>query len=408
MSQIASFGAKATAPGVSVHSGSTLRVPINKPSVKALYIHVPFCAKKCAYCDFLSWPTSASDPCLDSYVEATVRELHALHDRGLLEGCRTAYIGGGTPTLLSGSRLGMLAGCVRGVAPSLTEFTCEANPDSLTDDVLTAMVASGVSRISVGVQSLNDAELMELGRVHTAEQAKERVAAAVSAGLDVSVDLMCAIPRQSDVSWAASLRGVIDLGVCHISVYPLTIEEGTPLYRRFEHDTCEWNDEDVQARRMEMAEQVLTACGFVRYEVASYARSGKRCEHNIAYWTGVPYLGVGKGAASMLGPAEYDLAQQVLEWLPSRRPGASRMRFTAYDGDVEFLTSREAWAEDLMLGMRMTDGIETRLLDGEPSVRAELICRGLVEERGNRLVPTHEGWLLGNELYGALWALAEP
>lgn len=335
-----------------------------------------------------------------------MRELHTLHDLGLLKECRTAYIGGGTPTLLGGEKLGILASCVRSVAPALMEFTCEANPDSLTDDVLTAMISSRVSRISVGVQSLNDVELLELGRIHNAVQAKERVEAAVSAGFDVSVDLMCAIPRQSDASWSASLRGAIDLGVCHISVYPLAIEEGTPLYRRLEHDACEWNDEDVQARRMEIAEQVLTASGFARYEVASYARPGKRCEHNIAYWTGVPYFGVGRGAASMLGPVEYDLTQKAFEWLPPRRPGSARMRFTAYDGDVEFLTSREAWAEDLMLGMRMTDGIETRLLDGEPSVRAELIRRGLVEEQGNRLVPTHDGWLLGNELYGALWALA--
>lgn len=375
-------------------------------SVGALYVHVPFCARKCAYCDFESRATRQDDPRLEAYVGSRVSQIRRAEELGLLDECVTAYVGGGTPTLLGADGLARLCEAVSAACPRLTEFSCEANPDSLTDGVLDAMVASGVSRVSVGVQSLDDDELRELGRLHTADEATRRVGAAVRAGLDVSVDLMCAIPLQTDDSWLRTLDGVLGLGVGHVSVYPLVIEEGTAFARRFSGDSVPWNDEDVQAERMEAAERVLGDAGLVRYEVASYARVGKECAHNVAYWTGVPYLGLGRGAASMLGPSQYEPARRLLPWLPERERGAERMRFSTTDGEVEFLSGREAWAEDLMLGMRLTRGIEARLLDGEPEVRDDLVGRGLVELVGGRLVPTHDGWLLGNELFGALWDLA--
>ena len=375
--------------------------------VGALYVHVPFCARKCAYCDFASEAVPAGDGRMESYLADRLAELELVSALGLLAGCRTAYLGGGTPTFLGAHRLARLVGAIRHACPGLSELSCEANPDSLTDDVLAALVDTGATRLSIGVQSLDDAELLALGRIHSAAQARDRVAVAVDSGLDVSVDLMCAIPHQTDASWLRTLEEALALGVGHVSVYPLSLEEGTPLARRYAREGPAFNGEDVQAGRMERAEQVLTEAGLARYEVASYARLGKQCAHNIAYWTGVPYLGLGPGAASMLGPQEYDLARQLFSWLPSRSGDAARMRFSTLEREVEFLSARQAWAEDLMLGMRLTAGIAADRLDAAPSTRDHLLGCGLIEWAGNRLVPTHDGWLLGNGLYGALWDLAD-
>lgn len=386
--------------------------------VGALYVHVPFCARKCAYCDFASQATRTDDPLLARYVRAVAQQLAEVRALGLLETCETGYVGGGTPTLLGPWGLGSLVGAL----PPLEELTCEANPDSLTDEVLASLKASGVTRISVGVQSLNDRELRELGRLHTAAQAAERVETAVATGLDVSVDLMCALPHQTRSSWEHTLEGVTKRGVGHVSVYPLSIEEGTPMEARYANVSTPWNDEDVQAERMERAERMLAARGYVRYEVASYATAGRECRHNRAYWTGVPYLGLGMEAASMLDRAEYEKLRVPCPQLPAIGSSIERVRLrvtsdaraiacdprlAALHFELEFLDGRQALAEDLMLGMRLTQGVDARLMDPFSSTLEQLLTRGLVRMQGERMVPTHEGWLLGNELYGALWDLAD-
>ena len=198
---------------------------------------------------------------------------------------------------------------------------------------------------------------------------------------------MCAIPCQTKASWEHALAEVVSLGVGHVSVYPLAIEEGTPFFFRYGNEDPSWNSEDVQADCMERAQEMLQAAGLHRYEVASYALPGKECAHNKAYWTGVPYLGLGPGAASMLCLDD-----------------GSRLRFVEPEPEWEFLSRREAWAEDLMLGMRLVEGVEAERVPQE--VVADLVARGLVEEEGGRVRPTHDGWLLGNQLYGALWDLA--
>lgn len=342
---------------------------------------------------------------MDAYVLGRMDELARLSESGLLQNCKTAYVGGGTPTFLGAERLGRLVHAVRDACPRVEELTCEANPDSLTDKTLQSLAGAGATRLSIGVQSLVDGELAALGRIHTAALAQERVRAAVKTGIDVSVDLMCAIPLQTAESWLRTLEGVLQIGVDHVSVYPLAIEQGTPLEAQYRHMSTPWNDEDVQADRMEVAERVLSQSGYERYEVASYALPKKQCRHNMAYWTGVPYLGLGPGAASMLDPAQYDLAHRLLGWPPVEGT-AARIRYSSQDGELELLSRREAWAEDLMLGMRLTNGIEASRLDSVPEARNDLIERGLVALQEGRLVPTHDGWLLGNELFGALWDLA--
>ena len=397
-------------------------------SAGALYLHVPFCVRKCAYCDFASWATARDDSLLAAYESALELQLRAFAAAGLVEGCQTAYVGGGTPTML-GRGLGSLVACVRQAAPKVGEVTCEANPDSLTDQVLDALAAAGATRVSIGVQSMSDAELAQLGRIHTAAQAEQRVRAAVAAGLDVSCDLMCAIPLQTDASWLRSLERVVALGVGHVSVYPLAIEEGTPLAARVGDDEAPRNSGDVQAARMEAAEAELASRGFHRYEVASYARPGKECHHNQAYWTGVPYLGLGTGASGMLTRQGYERLRTVCPQLPAVPAGVARVRLTVTSGraqiardprpealhvDLELMDARQAAAEDLMLGCRLATGVGPDLLayaggimggDLEEAVR-RVVARGLAACQRGRLVPTHQGWLLGNELYGEMWDLS--
>ena len=366
---------------------------------------------------------------MTSYAHALRRQLEELAALGLVEGCETAYLGGGTPSLLGEKDLGSLVAAVRSVAPGTAELTCEANPDSLSDEVLLALRDAGATRVSLGVQSLDDAELRELGRLHNAALACERARAAVASGLDVSVDLMCATPIQSEASWERTLSGAVALGVGHVSVYPLQIEEGTALDARYTDDPCPWNSPDVQAARMTKAQEMLEGYGFGRYEVASYARPGKECRHNKAYWTGVPYLGLGTKASSMLTLKCYLRLSRACPQLPAPPEGAVRARLTIESGaraiaeapcladlsfSLEFLTEPQAVAEDLMLGARLVEGLRPSLVSHARTLFGArfddtvegLLARGLLAERDGRLAPTERGWLLGNELYGALWDLA--
>lgn len=397
--------------------------------VGALYLHVPFCSRKCAYCDFSSWATPVGDPLMTSYVCALEAQIGEVESLGLLGCCETAYVGGGTPTLLGNEGLGSLVSAVRSAAPGIRELTCEANPDSLTDDVLLAVREAGATRLSIGVQSLNDDELVELGRLHSSACARERVNAAVATGLDVSVDLMCATPQQTDESWAITLKGAISLGVGHVSVYPLQIEEGTAFDARYANEPCDWNDEEVQASRMTQAQALLEGFDLRRYEVASYALAGKECRHNIAYWTGVSYIGLGTGASSMLDLKGYLRLRTTCPRLPKPPSNATRVRLTTRTGrqefarsprlsalsfSLEFLSEAQAVAEDLMLGARLVDGLcpklvlRARELFGAQFDHTvdDLLARGLFAEKNDRLAPTERGWLLGNELFGALWDLA--
>jgi oxygen-independent coproporphyrinogen-3 oxidase len=358
-----------------------------------------------------------------------MRQLGELASLGLLQCCSTAYVGGGTPSLMGADLMRSLVGSIYEHAPRVRELTCEANPDSLDDALLESLCASQATRISIGVQSFFDDELISLGRLHDSHRAIERVSSAVASGLDVSIDLMCATPLQTARSWQDTLLQATDLGVSHVSVYPLEIEPNTPLGKRYASQETPWNDEDVQASRMEAAYQMLSSAGYKRYEVASYAMAGKQCAHNKAYWTGIPYVGVGHAAAGMLDRNSYDLLRRIATRLPILAGDVARVRYRitspwesivqnpALDAmrmNLEFLDESQTLAEDLMLGMRLCAGLGADLLEraqdtfGDDFSRAVdgLVQDGLVDRRANRLMPTKRGWLLGNEIYAALWSLA--
>ncbi len=406
----------------------------NQTATSALYLHIPFCSQKCFYCDFSSWSTRQDDSRMKNYVKALKHQLDDAAQLGLLAATKTVYMGGGTPSLLGQDAADLAQHTSAIVNPD--EFSIEANPDSLSDDLLASLTTGGVTRISLGVQSFNDNELKKLGRIHSADQAYDRVFAAKEHGYDVSVDLMCAIPEQTESSWEFSLSRFISLGVNHVSVYPLTIEDGTALAKQTQDKDIPWNAYDVQADRMQTASKMLQAAGFERYEVASYARNQKSCKHNKMYWTGESYLGLGTSAASMLTASEYDALAKENASLPSRPQDATRVRLVVLDSpkkiaegvslfstefDVEFLTYREAVAEDLMLHARLTEPIAPTLLDESEQVFGALTLQEVFDacvqdellecvdaadsEIKASYRPTKKGWLLGNELYGRLWEL---
>lgn len=267
---------------------------------RALYLHIPFCRAKCLYCDFDSRALTgcALEEAIGAYCEGLSAQVDAHGNAGELSEVETVYVGGGTPSLLGGRLVG-LVDYVRAYCEPV-EFTCEANPESFTLDLAQALRAAGVTRISLGVQSLNASELKAIGRIHSAEQAMLAIAQAKAAGFSTSCDVMCGLPGQTLDTFAETLRSLVTLNPDHVSVYPLQLEEGTPLARMEEAGEMEVPDEDFQAQCMGLAAEVLEESGYERYEVASYAKPGHRCRHNIAYWTGKPYLGLGRSAASML------------------------------------------------------------------------------------------------------------
>ena len=409
-------------------------------AVTALYVHVPFCAQKCRYCDFDSRSVAPCDldAALDAYFEHLYARLDAFGNVGALRQIRTVYVGGGTPSL-AGDRLVELARRISMWCKPV-EFTCEANPESLTAELATTLAEAGVTRISLGVQTLDNTELAVIGRIHNAERALEAIATVKNVGLDVSCDLMCGLPGQTVASWQHTLNGVLAAAPHHVSVYPLTLEEDTPLYRMACRDELLEPDEDFQAACMDVARERLSSAGYHPYEVASYALDGHECAHNIAYWTGRGYLGLGRSAAGMLDAEDFDRLAGLFPGVAPRgdfhRERLVQRNDDATIFDAEYLTHREAAAEDLMLACRMTRGVDSDLLVRAARVipadeltaacdRAlELGLAAWVPEYGDthagpiasvdviagrtcaRLAPTHLGWLDGNVLFELFWGLS--
>ena len=308
---------------------------------RALYLHIPFCRAKCLYCDFDSRALTgcALEEAIGAYCEGLSAQLDAHGNAGELSEVETVYVGGGTPSLLGGRLVG-LVDYVRAYCEPV-EFTCEANPESFTLDLAQALRAAGVTRISLGVQSLNASELKAIGRIHSAEQAMLAVAQAKAAGFSTSCDVMCGLPGQTLDTFAETLRSLVTLNPDHVSVYPLQLEEGAPLARMEEAGDVEVPDEDFQAQCMDLAAEVLKEAGYERYEVASYAKPGHRCRHNIAYWTGRPYLGLGRSAASMLDVCKGECREARFIACPDVQKGEdSRMRGEPLSPKEENLLSR--------------------------------------------------------------------
>ena len=364
---------------------------------KALYVHIPFCVKRCGYCDFATSAIARDDARIDAYVEQLVIDIRKLCKQGELFDVQTIYIGGGTPSHIGTARLSSLLYALS-VSIDLTrdnlEFTMEANPESLDERMVRDVWALGVNRLSLGVQSFDDDILRILGRAHDSNRAVEAIREAQTRFENVSIDLMCGIPGQTLASLEQSVNLAIELGVTHVSMYPLTIEPHTAFDRAVLSGDMPEPDEDVEAEHMLAAQRILEHAGFTRYEVASYAKPGFESKHNSAYWTGVPYLGIGQNATTMTQNDE------------------RRMR--VMNGEViDDLDRKQMEAEDLMLGMRMAKGVsDDRIARAERFIPAvsdafsSLETDGYVVHENGRWRPTTQGWLCGNDLYGRLLDLA--
>ena len=290
-------------------------------------------------------------------------------------------------------------------------------PESLTAGLATALAEAGVTRISLGVQTLENTELAAIGRIHNAERALEAIATVKDVGLDVSCDLMCGLPGQTMASWQYTLDGVLAGAPHHVSVYPLTLEEGTPLYRMACRDESLEPDEDFQAACMDVARERLSSAGYHPYEVASYALDGHECVHNIAYWTGQGYLGLGRSAAGMLDAEDFNRLAGLFPGVSSRGD-AHRMRLVQRDDGATMFDP------EYLLLVRAACVISAGELAAACDRALELGLATWVPEHGDthagpiasvdviagrtcaRLAPTHLGWLDGNVLFELFWGLA--
>lgn len=320
----------------------------NHKAPMELYVHIPFCIKKCDYCDFLSGP--ADEETQNKYVEALLTEINKSESFSERE-ISTVFIGGGTPSAVRSESIIRIMDALRRrfVFSENTEITMEANPGTLTPEKLKAYRNGGINRLSIGLQSADDRELLSLGRIHTYQEFLESYFLAREAGFDnINIDLMLAIPGQTRKSWNRNLKTVADLRPEHISAYSLIVEEGTPFAAR----KLELPDEDEEYRMYEDTAGILGEYGYHQYEISNYAVKGYECRHNKGYWRRTDYLGLGLGAASLTGGnTRWNNTRNMQEYLKnSGNPQKIRK-------DVSVLTGKEQQEEFMFLGLRMTEGI---------------------------------------------------
>lgn len=319
------------------------------PDAFGLYVHVPYCARACPYCDF----DFRVDPRPDggALLEALRREVLGRDDARLGQSPYTIYVGGGTPSVLSAEDLGALLAWISSTwsAQACAEWTVECNPEHIDPARLESLQRAGVHRISLGVQSLDPVGLRQLGRAHDPDQACEAVEAAQRLGLAVSVDLIVGWPGQTTEGLRAELQRVMSLGASHVSIYALTIEPGTPWERLAERGVRRLPQVDDAADALECCAAVLGGAGFVHYEVASYARGPAYAVHNTGYWLGRDYVGVGPSAAS---------AQHRGDGVARRANPRGADWWAGEGASVEVLDSESAAREALWLSLRLLEGVE--------------------------------------------------
>lgn len=362
----------------------------------ALYVHIPFCLRKCAYCDFASYPGMLAHA--QAYLEALSLELNA--QAGRFEACRvkTVFIGGGTPTLLSGKQVRRLLDGVRACFPVAAdaEITMEGNPGTVTAENLTAYRDAGVNRLSLGMQAVQDGLLATLGRIHRLRDVEEAVRLARAAGFEnLNVDLIYGLPGQTLGDWRETLETALLLSPQHLSCYALIVEEGTRLALDLQEGRLSpLPDEEAERAMYAAAIDAAKAAGLLQYELSNFARPGFECRHNLAYWACEPYLGIGCAAHSYMQERRFGNTEHVGAYIAALRAGKSPQT------TCEALTQQERIFERAMLGLRLTRGMdETRFTRdfgvspdavwGEKLKR--LIDGGLLARQGNFLRLTRRG-----------------
>lgn len=369
-----------------------------------LYIHVPFCVKKCNYCAFVS--AHPRDNELTEYPELLMRELQ-LHPSGT-GSIASIYFGGGTPSLLKPTDISKILEGITNTTDITVdaEITMEINPGTVDGYSLKAFQTAGINRISLGVQSFDDTILKRLGRIHTAEHSRQAYRQAREAGFNnISIDLIHSLPGQSLKQWQSELQQAVALKPEHISIYGLTVEEGTPFAQTYPEGSPELADEDLSADMFEYTDRLLTESAFEHYEIANYARSGYRSQHNSGYWKRDGYLGLGVAAHSFLRK-ESGVRFSNPDTLGEYRRQVLSGRLVR--NDEQWLMKSDAMAEYMFLGLRLADGISRSAFEREfgrsledafGSVTADLVMLDLLVQNGDLLALTRRGMLLSNQVF---------
>ena len=375
-----------------------------------IYLHFPFCVKKCSYCDFLSGPADSGTR--KAYADALCREIYSFgREYGMRETLSrdgkipvdTIFLGGGTPSVMDPEDLSRVMETVFRVFDVLpgVEISMEMNPGTFREEML-AFVKKYINRVSLGLQSADDRELQMLGRIHTYSEFESCYGTLRDAGIsNINVDLMSAIPGQTLASWERSLDRVLRLRPEHMSCYSLIVEEGTPFYALYEDGRLDLPGEDEEREMYYLTKRLLETYGYHRYEISNYARPGFECRHNIRYWRRSPYVGFGIGAASLLDETRWSNTRDLQEYLS----GSGSLRDIRED--VQNLSISEQMEEFMFLGLRMMEGVscvdfakafDCNLDSVFGEVCAHLISEGLLAREGDRYKLTARGIDVSNSV----------
>ena len=377
-----------------------------------LYIHVPFCIKKCAYCDFLSAPAGEEER--QRYVETMIKEIQGYRKKYQEYCVTTIFVGGGTPSVLSGEQIKEVFNALRAsfVIDTQAEITIEVNPGTVTEEKVEAWMQAGVNRISIGLQSVNDEELQMLGRMHTYKDFLNTYHLLRDKGFNnLNIDLISAIPGQTLESWKKTLSTVAELEPEHISAYSLIVEEGTPFYTIYGEGGADGNlesmvqplpDEETERFIYEETETILQKYGYDRYEISNYAKPGYACRHNEGYWRRVNYLGVGLGASSLIENqrfrnfSTYDTYMDAIQ------------NQKLFHEEVKSLSVTDEMEEFMFLGLRMMSGISREEFQKKFGKKIETVYEkqiqqlkkdGLIEFVENRIRLTKRGIDISNYVF---------
>jgi oxygen-independent coproporphyrinogen-3 oxidase len=369
--------------------------------VVALYLHIPFCRRKCKYCSFVSYQSREGD--IPAYIKVIKKELE-------LRSCdcniKTIYFGGGTPSLLSSVQLREILSSVKehyAIAENV-EITIEANPGTVDAEYLSSIRETGVNRLSLGIQSFDNTELAMLGRIHNSLEAGNAVKDARSAGFDnLNIDLIYGLPGQTVDDWQNNFKKAIELNPEHISLYALTLEPEEPLYKEIQADKFPELSSDMAASQYELAEDLLEKYGYDHYEISNWAKPGKECRHNLVYWQTGDYLGVGVAAHSCIERRRTGNTGDLERYITS----LSQNILPSLDVDEEISPELEI-AEAIILRLRLCRGINVKdfekrfgidIMKNYPKRIEELLDFKLIEYNGAYLSLTPQGRLLGNEVF---------
>ncbi|HEY3269091.1 MAG TPA: radical SAM family heme chaperone HemW [Armatimonadota bacterium] len=378
----------------------------------ALYVHIPFCERKCHYCDFNS---GVQAPAVrDRYVAALLREISGTSLAGRSAG--SVFFGGGTPSVLPASQIAGILDALRDqfrFGPDI-EITVECNPGTVasermagesTDSFLGGLLDAGVNRLSFGVQSFDPALLTTLGRIHSPAQAESSVRSAQAAGFDnINVDLMFALPGQTMPAWQETLRRALDLGVSHLSAYSLIVEPDTPFHLWDAEGRLPRPGEDEEAAMYQAVIDRLAAAGYERYEVSAFARPGRRCRHNLTYWRNEEYVGFGVGAASYIAGERSTREPRLENYIVTAEHGEDTT------AEAERLDLDGQMAETMMMGLRLADGVGRRAFRErfgvDPAVQYSAVidqfaAMGLLQRTPEAVALTARGFFLANEVWEA-------